>query len=59
MLEQVLDLLKDGELHSLKEIADKMNVSLPLLEKMIEELVRLGYLKLSLLRVVRTAKTVA
>lgn len=45
MLEQVLQTISAGGLHSLHQLAAQLQVSDELLESMIHELVRMGYLQ--------------
>nr|MBC7245962.1 hypothetical protein [Chloroflexota bacterium] len=45
MLEKILHIISTGGTHSLKQLAQQLDVSEALLESMIEELVRLGYLQ--------------
>lgn len=45
MLDQVLGILAQGGIHTKRELAQRLNVSEELLEQMIDELVRIGYLK--------------
>ncbi len=45
MLERVLSIVAQGGIHTRGELAQRLNVSEELLEQMIEELVRMGYLK--------------
>ncbi|MBN1137121.1 MAG: hypothetical protein JXM73_11065 [Anaerolineae bacterium] len=45
MLEDLLRLVGEGGLHSYDELAGRLGVSRPLIEAMIHELVRLGYLR--------------
>ena len=44
MLEDLLRLMGEGGLHSCGELAGRLRVSRPLVEAMIQHLVRLGYL---------------
>ena len=44
MIEQLLRLLTDGGAHSYEELAKRLSISIPLLEMMLEDLSRLGYL---------------
>lgn len=45
MLEELLRIIAVGGTHQLKQLAHQLDVSEALLESMIEELVRLGYLQ--------------
>ena len=45
MLEKLLGLVGEGGLHSYDELAARLGVSRPLVEAMIHDLVRLGYLQ--------------
>ena len=45
MLEKLLQLVGEGGIHSYDELAARLGASRPLLEAMIQDLVRLGYLK--------------
>lgn len=45
MLEKLIQLLKEGGALRLSDLADQLGVSQPLVEQMIEHLVRAGYLK--------------
>ena len=45
MLEKLLDLVGEGGLHSYDELAGRLGVSRGLVEAMIQDLVRLGYLR--------------
>lgn len=45
MLEKLLQIIAAGGTHQLKQLARQLDVSEALLESMIEELVRLGYLQ--------------
>ena len=45
MIEQLLRFLTDGGVHSYEDLAKRLSVSIPLLEMMLEELSRLGYLR--------------
>jgi hypothetical protein len=47
VLFKLLDILRSGGAHTLKEIARRLDVSETLAQSMIDELVRLGYLKLA------------
>lgn len=46
MLEKLLELLRQGSVHTYAELAGKLGVSESLLEGMLEDLQRRGYLKL-------------
>ena len=45
MLEKLLELVGEGGIHSYDELAARLGVSRPLVEAMIQDLVRLGYLR--------------
>ena len=45
MLRQVLRIVAQGGIHTRRELAQRLDVSEELLEQMIDELVRIGYLK--------------
>ncbi|MBU1749933.1 MAG: hypothetical protein KKA73_19800 [Chloroflexi bacterium] len=45
MLEKLLRLVATGGIHSHAVLAEKLDVTEPLLDQMIESLVRLGYLR--------------
>ena len=45
MLEDLLRLMGEGGVHSYDELAGRLGVSRPLVEAMIQDLVRLGYLR--------------
>ncbi len=45
MLHKLLHIIQSGNVHSLKQLAQRLDVSQALLESMIDELVRMGYLK--------------
>ena len=45
MLRQVLRIVAQGGIHTRGELAHRLDVSEELLQQMIEELVRIGYLK--------------
>ncbi len=47
MLEELLRLIAKGSVHSSKELANKLGISEPLLDRMLEDLKRMGYLRLS------------
>jgi hypothetical protein len=44
MIEQLLRLLTEGGVQSYEDLAKRLSVSIPLLEMMLEDLSRLGYL---------------
>ena len=45
MIEQLLRILAEGGVHSYEELAERLSVPTPLLEMMLEDLSRLGYLR--------------
>lgn len=45
MLTQVLKTVADGGIHSLKNLARQLDVTEPLVEAMLEDLEKMGYLK--------------
>ena len=45
MIEQLLRILAEGGVHSYEELAERLSVPMPLLEMMLEDLSRLGYLR--------------
>lgn len=45
MLEQLLQLVAEGGIHSYEELAQRLSISQPLLEMMLEDLARRGYLR--------------
>jgi len=45
MLEQLLHMVAEGGLHSYEELAKRLSISVPLLETMLEDLARRGYLR--------------
>lgn len=45
MLQKLLTLISSGKTHSLKQLAQDMNVSEALVDTMLDELVRRGYLQ--------------
>ncbi len=45
MLETLLKLVAQGGIHSYEDLTKRLSVSHPLLEAMVEDLVRLGYLR--------------
>lgn len=45
MIEQLLRILAEGGIHSYEDLAGRLSVSMPLLEMMLEDLSRLGYLR--------------
>jgi len=49
MLEEALGLVVRGEVGSLAELAERLDVSQPLATQMLEDLRRAGYLKLDLM----------
>lgn len=44
MIEQLLTIVAEGGIHSYDELAQRLSISQPLLEAMLEDLSRLGYL---------------
>ena len=44
MLERLLKLVAEGGVHSYEELASRLSISPAMLEAMLEDLVRLGYL---------------
>jgi len=46
MLERLLRLLAEGGLYSYEDLMDRLSVTRPMLEMMLQELARLGYLRL-------------
>ena len=44
MLEQLLQLVATGGVHSYEDLSEQLVISQPLLEAMLEDLARLGYL---------------
>lgn len=44
MIEQLLRIVAQGGIHSYEELAQRLSISQPLLEAMLEDLSRLGYL---------------
>jgi hypothetical protein len=46
MIEQLLQQVAEGGVHSYEDLARHLSISLPLLEMMLEDLARLGYLRL-------------
>lgn len=44
MIEQLLTMVAEGGIHSYDELARRLSISQPLLEAMLEDLSRLGYL---------------
>lgn len=44
MIEQLLRMVAEGGIHSYDELAQRLSISQPLLEAMLEDLARLGYL---------------
>jgi hypothetical protein len=47
MIEQLLRILAEGGVHSYEDLAERLSVPMPLLEMMLEDLSRLGYLRLT------------
>jgi DNA-binding IscR family transcriptional regulator len=45
VIEQLLSLIAEGGIHSYDELAQRLSIPQPLLEAMLEDLSRLGYLK--------------
>ena len=45
MIKKLLAMIKEGKVHSIREMAQILNVSQDLVEQMISDLVRKGYLK--------------
>jgi hypothetical protein len=45
MIEQLLRFLTEGGVHSYEDMAKRLSISIPLLEMMLEDLSRLGYLR--------------
>ena len=45
MIEQLLRFLTEGGAHSYEDLAKRLTISIPLLEMMLEDLSRLGYLR--------------
>jgi len=45
MLHKLLHIIRSGSVHSLRQLAQRLDVSQALLESMIDELVRMGYLR--------------
>jgi hypothetical protein len=45
MLERLLSLVAEGGVHSYEDLTKELSVSEPLLEAMLEDLARLGYLR--------------
>jgi hypothetical protein len=45
MIEQLLRFLNEGGAHSYEDLAKRLSISIPLLEMMLEDLSRLGYLR--------------
>jgi DNA-binding transcriptional regulator YhcF (GntR family) len=46
MLKQLLSIIKEGEVHSVREMASELNISQDLVEQMLDDLVRKGYLRM-------------
>jgi hypothetical protein len=44
VIEQLLGMVAEGGIHSYDELAQRLSISQPLLEAMLEDLSRLGYL---------------
>jgi hypothetical protein len=44
VIEQLLGMIAEGGVHSYEELAQRLSISQPLLEAMLEDLARLGYL---------------
>ena len=44
MLERLIELFKDGGTHSLADLSQRLGVSVTLVEMMMEDLARMGYL---------------
>jgi DNA-binding IscR family transcriptional regulator len=44
VIEQLLEMVAEGGIHSYEELVRRLSVSQPLLEAMLEDLSRLGYL---------------
>ena len=45
MLEDVLKIVAQGGIHSYDDLAERLSISQPLLEMILEDLARLGYLR--------------
>jgi len=45
MIEELLRLVAGGGVHSYEDLAQHLSISMPLLEMMLEDLARLGYLR--------------
>jgi len=45
VLEDVLKIVAQGGIHSYDDLAERLSISQPLLEMMLEDLARLGYLR--------------
>ena len=45
MIEQLLRFVAEGGVHSYEDLAKRLSLSIPLLEMMLDELSRLGYLR--------------
>jgi hypothetical protein len=45
MLEKLLQLVAEGGVHSYEDLVGRLSISMPLLEAMLEDLVRMGYLR--------------
>jgi hypothetical protein len=47
MIEQLLRFVAEGGVHSYEDLAKRLSISMPLMEMMLEDLSRLGYLRLA------------
>jgi hypothetical protein len=45
MIDQLLRIVAEGGVHSYKDLAGHLSISQPLLEMMLEDLARIGYLR--------------
>ena len=45
MLEELLELVAEGGVHSYEDLTQRLSITRPLLEAMLEDLARLGYLR--------------
>ena len=45
MLERLLQLIAEGGVHSYEDLMERLSISQPMLEAMLEDLGRLGYLR--------------
>ena len=45
MVEQLLQMVAEGGVQSYEDLAKRLSISVPLLETMLEDLARLGYLR--------------